>query len=193
MGNVSDLNFSSHSSIFNNFVTERIRKSGRCAVLDGHCIIFGSGEDGVGESGRQSGRFLDSQSQAGEELAKVDRRHAAVADRDDVVPSSVGQLSEKVLFVQVGVVKRTEDPVGVVIVQRTQGPFCSWSSRSFNSQNIRWVDGFVLRNWMSCKNQWALFNATLTTTLRDLAFRGVAVHRLVGARRHDGKSVRCHC
>jgi len=134
---VSDLNFSSFSSIFNNViaVTERIRKSGRCAVLDRHYVIDVSGVAGFGKSGRQSGRLLDSQSQAGEELAKVDGRHAAVADRDDVVPASGRQLLEKVLFVQVGIVKRTEDPVGVVIVQRTQGPLCSRSSRSFKSKS----------------------------------------------------------
>ncbi len=60
-------------------------------------------------------------------------------------------------------------------------------------QNNRWIDGFVLRNiWNSFKNKWALLNSALTSASGHLAFRGVAVHRLDGARRHDGKSVRYH-
>jgi len=120
MENVSDLNLRSYIGITNSCVTILIRETDRCAAHHSHGNVCAGGERRFGESGRQCSRFLDSQSQTGEELAKVDRRHAAIADRNDIGPASSGHLSENVLGVVIGIVKRTEDLVGVVIVQRTK-------------------------------------------------------------------------
>ncbi len=66
---------------------------------------------GFGESGRQGSRFLDSHSQAGEEIDQVNGRHAAIADRDDVASASIRQLFENVLRLEIGIVHRTEEVV----------------------------------------------------------------------------------
>lgn len=117
----------------------KVRESGRSAAHHSPGIVTDGGDVGLRKSGRQSRRFLDSHPQTGEELAKVDGRHAAIADRDDVVGLASGrQLPENVLCVVEGIVERTVDLVGQRVsfenVHRTYG---TRKSSRFNSAVIR--------------------------------------------------------
>ena len=76
----------------------------------------------MGEGGRQCSGFLDSHTQTGKKFAKVDRRHPAIADRDEIVPSSCFQLLENVQRVGIRVIKRAENVVYVESrSERTRG------------------------------------------------------------------------
>ena len=93
-----------------------IIESCRSATQNSHDIITGGDGEGSREGGRQCRRFLECHSQTRQEFANVDSRQAAIANRDDVVSTSVGgrQLSEKVHVVGVGIVERTGDLLVIV-------------------------------------------------------------------------------
>jgi hypothetical protein len=66
---------------------------------------------------------LDSHSQTGDKFAKVNRRHAAITDRDVITSAIIRQFVENVILLgfAVGIVEGTVKLVRIVNIRRIDG------------------------------------------------------------------------